>query len=247
MSDIPAFPYRLLWEERVIRSVANLTRRDAEEFLALAPAAGITDDDADLPARRRQSRAAPICAAARCRAPPCWCRRLRRAPTARRSAGLVLRRTAGCARRLLLGLFGTHLPTQAPAFRCGACSPDGSRVRNIPGPNRQRPAAVPRGRNRSRGDAARRSDRRGQNGDRMHLADPPSASPPENPTTRPVSHRRPRTFGLKARLPFSHRRTAPAAALSLDSLEAKALRDRQPWRPAAAPSPFRFSLDAAKR
>jgi alcohol dehydrogenase, propanol-preferring len=41
MSDIPAFPYRLLWEERVIRSVANLTRRDAEEFLSLAPAAGI--------------------------------------------------------------------------------------------------------------------------------------------------------------------------------------------------------------
>jgi len=41
MSDIPAFPYRLLWEERVIRSVANLTRRDAEEFLALAPKAGI--------------------------------------------------------------------------------------------------------------------------------------------------------------------------------------------------------------
>jgi propanol-preferring alcohol dehydrogenase len=37
MSDIPSFPYRLLWEERVIRSVANLTRRDAEEFLALAP------------------------------------------------------------------------------------------------------------------------------------------------------------------------------------------------------------------
>ncbi len=41
MSDVPAFPYRLLWEERVIRSVANLTRRDAEEFLALAPKAGI--------------------------------------------------------------------------------------------------------------------------------------------------------------------------------------------------------------
>jgi alcohol dehydrogenase, propanol-preferring len=37
MSDIPAFPYRILWEERVVRSVANLTRRDAEEFLALAP------------------------------------------------------------------------------------------------------------------------------------------------------------------------------------------------------------------
>ncbi len=37
MSDIPAFPYAWLWKERMIRSVANLTRDDAEEFLALAP------------------------------------------------------------------------------------------------------------------------------------------------------------------------------------------------------------------
>jgi alcohol dehydrogenase, propanol-preferring len=37
MSDIPRFAYRLLWEERIIRSVANLTRQDGEEFLALAP------------------------------------------------------------------------------------------------------------------------------------------------------------------------------------------------------------------
>ena len=37
MSDIPSFPYELLWEERSVRSVANLTRRDGEEFLALAP------------------------------------------------------------------------------------------------------------------------------------------------------------------------------------------------------------------
>jgi alcohol dehydrogenase, propanol-preferring len=37
MSEIPAFPYELLWEERQIRSVANLTRADGEEFLALAP------------------------------------------------------------------------------------------------------------------------------------------------------------------------------------------------------------------
>jgi propanol-preferring alcohol dehydrogenase len=37
MSDIPSFPYRLLWGERTVRSVANLTRRDGEEFLALAP------------------------------------------------------------------------------------------------------------------------------------------------------------------------------------------------------------------
>jgi propanol-preferring alcohol dehydrogenase len=36
MSDIPGFPYRLLWEERVVRSVANLTRQDARDFLAVA-------------------------------------------------------------------------------------------------------------------------------------------------------------------------------------------------------------------
>ena len=37
MSDIPSFPYSILWEERTVCSVANLTRRDGEEFLALAP------------------------------------------------------------------------------------------------------------------------------------------------------------------------------------------------------------------
>jgi propanol-preferring alcohol dehydrogenase len=37
MSDIPSFPYELLWNERLVRSVANLTRADGEEFLALAP------------------------------------------------------------------------------------------------------------------------------------------------------------------------------------------------------------------
>ncbi len=37
MSDIPSFPYSILWEERTLSSVANLTRRDGEEFLALAP------------------------------------------------------------------------------------------------------------------------------------------------------------------------------------------------------------------
>ena len=41
MSDIPSFPYTELWEERVLRSVANLTRRDGEEFLRLAPEAGV--------------------------------------------------------------------------------------------------------------------------------------------------------------------------------------------------------------
>ena len=41
MSDIPQFPYSLLWEERHVVSVANLTRRDATEFLAIAPQAGV--------------------------------------------------------------------------------------------------------------------------------------------------------------------------------------------------------------
>jgi propanol-preferring alcohol dehydrogenase len=41
MSDIPRFPYALLWEERQLVSVANLTRADAREFLALAPRAGV--------------------------------------------------------------------------------------------------------------------------------------------------------------------------------------------------------------
>jgi propanol-preferring alcohol dehydrogenase len=37
MTDIPSFPYELLWGERQLRSVANLTRRDGEEFVELAP------------------------------------------------------------------------------------------------------------------------------------------------------------------------------------------------------------------
>jgi alcohol dehydrogenase, propanol-preferring len=52
MTDIPAFPYRILWEERVLRSVANLTRRDAEEFLALAPEAGVRTETVTYPLDR---------------------------------------------------------------------------------------------------------------------------------------------------------------------------------------------------
>jgi alcohol dehydrogenase, propanol-preferring len=52
MSDIPAFAYRLLWEERILRSVANLTRRDAEEFLALAPQAGVRAQTVAYPLER---------------------------------------------------------------------------------------------------------------------------------------------------------------------------------------------------
>jgi propanol-preferring alcohol dehydrogenase len=49
MSDIPSFPYRILWEERVVRSVANLTRRDGEEFLALAPTVPVRTEVETLP------------------------------------------------------------------------------------------------------------------------------------------------------------------------------------------------------
>lgn len=44
MSDIPSFPYRLLWEERHVVSVANLTRADAREFLALVPQSGVKSE-----------------------------------------------------------------------------------------------------------------------------------------------------------------------------------------------------------
>jgi len=49
MSDIPSFPYELLWEERVLRSVANLTRRDGEEFLSLAARIGVRTEIQTFP------------------------------------------------------------------------------------------------------------------------------------------------------------------------------------------------------
>jgi len=49
MSDIPSFPYAILWGERRLVSVANLTRRDAEEFLALAPRVPVRTDVVELP------------------------------------------------------------------------------------------------------------------------------------------------------------------------------------------------------
>jgi alcohol dehydrogenase, propanol-preferring len=52
MSDIPAFPYRLLWEERVLRSVANLTRRDGEELLSIASRAGVLTETHRYPLAR---------------------------------------------------------------------------------------------------------------------------------------------------------------------------------------------------
>jgi propanol-preferring alcohol dehydrogenase len=49
MSDIPTFPYHLLWEERILRSVANLTRRDGEEFLAIAPQVPVRTEVTSFP------------------------------------------------------------------------------------------------------------------------------------------------------------------------------------------------------
>ena len=44
MSDIPSFPYEILWGERTLCSVANLTRKDGEEFLSLAPEIPVKTD-----------------------------------------------------------------------------------------------------------------------------------------------------------------------------------------------------------
>jgi alcohol dehydrogenase, propanol-preferring len=49
MSDIPSFPYEILWEERALRSVANLTRADACEFLALAPKLSVKTSVSHMP------------------------------------------------------------------------------------------------------------------------------------------------------------------------------------------------------
>ena len=54
MSDIPAMPYGLLWGERVVRSVANLTRRDGEAFLKVAPRAGVRTDVRPYPLERAE-------------------------------------------------------------------------------------------------------------------------------------------------------------------------------------------------
>ena len=54
MSDVPSFPYRLLWGERTVRSVANLTRDDARDFMAVAAQGFIRTHTRAYPAVRRQ-------------------------------------------------------------------------------------------------------------------------------------------------------------------------------------------------
>ena len=60
MSDIPAFPYELLWGERVLRSVANLTRADAEEFMSLAEATPISTSVRSYPLTEANSALADL-------------------------------------------------------------------------------------------------------------------------------------------------------------------------------------------
>jgi alcohol dehydrogenase, propanol-preferring len=55
MSDIPAFPYEILWEERLLRSVANLTRRDGEDFLLLAPQVPVRTEAQTYPLEQANS------------------------------------------------------------------------------------------------------------------------------------------------------------------------------------------------
>ncbi len=52
MSDIPSFPYSLLWEERDLKSVANLTRKDGDEFFSIVPKAGIVTETVSYPLDR---------------------------------------------------------------------------------------------------------------------------------------------------------------------------------------------------
>ena len=52
MSDIPAFPYALLWEERSVRSVANLTRQDGEEFFSTLSSVELATTISEYPLER---------------------------------------------------------------------------------------------------------------------------------------------------------------------------------------------------
>ena len=69
MSDIPSFPYEILWGERVLRSVANLTRADAAEFLDLAPRVPVRTHVTTFALEEAEARAGRGARRARSRAP----------------------------------------------------------------------------------------------------------------------------------------------------------------------------------
>ena len=70
MSEIPAFPYDILWQERVVRSVANLTRDDGEEFLALAPRVPVRTEVTPYPLAAANAALSDL-REGRLQAPPC--------------------------------------------------------------------------------------------------------------------------------------------------------------------------------
>ena len=73
MSDIPSFPYSLLWEERHVMSVANLTRADAHEFLKIAPKAGVHCEVTRYPLARANEALVGFARRAACKARRCQC------------------------------------------------------------------------------------------------------------------------------------------------------------------------------
>ena len=101
MSDIPSFPYELLWGERVIRSVANLTRSDGDDFLALAPQVPVRTEVEAFPLAEAARRSTG-CGAAGSAGPQCWSQMARQEPvvsgTRARSAPRTPRRSRGRAR-----------------------------------------------------------------------------------------------------------------------------------------------------
>ena len=86
MSDIPQFPYSLLWEERQLVSVANLTRQDGLNFFAVVPKVGIKTSTAHTRSRAR-TKHSPTCERGASRAPLSWCPKGKPGkPTRRRGA-----------------------------------------------------------------------------------------------------------------------------------------------------------------
>ena len=73
MSDIPAFPYQILWEERQLVSVANLTRRDASDFLPVARSAHVHTSTTVYPLERANEAVADL-RQGRLQGAACWCR-----------------------------------------------------------------------------------------------------------------------------------------------------------------------------
>ena len=118
MSDIPSFPYALLWEERQVRSVANLTRDDAHEFFAVAPKARHQDHGRPLSVGRGRTRPSTICAPAACKAPRCCCREcVSRSSSAACNAALLPGTVPECRVVAVLGLHSSAPRCSAPGTR----------------------------------------------------------------------------------------------------------------------------------